>query len=59
MNVGGEEPFENEIRSPKTYGVKQAVGDTLGPGGIFRALRTAPTGGIEPPSERVPPVLSD
>ncbi|RKD88919.1 alpha-galactosidase [Halopiger aswanensis] len=43
INVGGEEPFENEIRIPEAYGVKQAVGDTLGPGGVFRALRTAPT----------------
>ncbi|WP_408960331.1 alpha-galactosidase [Natrinema sp. 74] len=43
INVGGEEPFENEIRIPEAYGVNQAVGDTLGPGGVFRALRTAPT----------------
>ena len=43
INVGGEEPFENEIRIPEEHGVKQAVGDTLGPGGVFRALRTAPT----------------
>ncbi|NUB93389.1 alpha-galactosidase [Haloterrigena sp. SYSU A121-1] len=43
INVGGEEPFENEIRIPEEYGVEQAVGDTLGPGGVFRALRTAPT----------------
>ncbi|WP_226482647.1 alpha-galactosidase [Natrinema amylolyticum] len=43
INVGGAEPFENEIRIPEEYGVKQAVGDTLGPGGVFRALRTAPT----------------
>jgi alpha-galactosidase len=43
INVGGTEPFENEIRIPEQYGVKQAIGDTLGPGGIFRALRTIPT----------------
>jgi len=43
INVGGTEPFENEIRIPERYGVKQAIGDTLGPGGIFRALRTIPT----------------
>ncbi len=24
------------------YGVEQCVGDTLGPGGVFRALRTIP-----------------
>jgi alpha-galactosidase len=42
IHVGGQEPFENEIQIPKEYGVNQAVGDTLGPGGVFRALRTAP-----------------
>lgn len=43
INVGGTEPFENEIRIPERYGVKQAIGDTTGPGGVFRALRTIPT----------------
>ncbi|WP_227377201.1 alpha-galactosidase [Haladaptatus halobius] len=43
INVGGTESFENEIRIPEQYGVKQAIGDTLGPGGIFRGLRTIPT----------------
>lgn len=43
INVGGLEPFENEIRIPEQYGVDQAIGDTLGPGGIFRGLRTVPT----------------
>ncbi|WP_276255396.1 alpha-glucosidase/alpha-galactosidase [Halomontanus rarus] len=43
IHVGGEEPFRNEIEIPQQYGVNQAVGDTLGPGGVFRALRTIPT----------------
>ena len=43
INVGGTEPFENEIRIPERYGVEQAIGDTIGPGGIFRGLRTIPT----------------
>ncbi len=43
INVGGTDPFENEIRIPERYGVEQAIGDTLGPGGIFRGLRTIPT----------------
>lgn len=43
IHVGGREPFENEIDIPAEYGVGQAVGDTLGPGGVFRALRTIPT----------------
>jgi alpha-galactosidase len=43
INIGDTESFENEIRIPEKYGVKQAIGDTIGPGGIFRALRTIPT----------------
>ncbi|WP_181685154.1 alpha-galactosidase [Halorhabdus salina] len=43
INVGGTEPFENEIRIPEQYGIKQAIGDTTGPGGVFRGLRTIPT----------------
>ncbi|MFC7140998.1 alpha-galactosidase [Halosimplex aquaticum] len=43
INVGGTEPFENEIRIPEKYGVEQAIGDTTGPGGVFRGLRTIPT----------------
>jgi len=42
INVGGTEPFESEIRIPERYGVEQAIGDTLGPGGVFRGLRTMP-----------------
>ena len=42
INVGGTEPFENEIRIPEKYGIKQAIGDTTGPGGVFRGLRTIP-----------------
>jgi alpha-galactosidase len=43
INVGGLEPFENEIRIPESYGVEQAIGDTIGPGGVFRGLRSIPT----------------
>lgn len=32
--------FEYEI--PLKYGVKQCIGDTLGPGGLFKTLRTLP-----------------
>jgi alpha-galactosidase len=42
IHVGGREPFENEIRIPERYGVEQAIGDTHGPGGVFRGLRTVP-----------------
>ena len=43
IHVGGAEPFRNEVEIPQEYGVNQSVGDTLGPGGVFRALRTIPT----------------
>jgi len=46
VSIGGpayyDEPYESEIDIPMRYGVVQAVGDTVGPGGLFRALRTAP-----------------
>jgi alpha-galactosidase len=31
-----------DIEIPRRYGVGQCVGDTLGPGGVFRSLRTIP-----------------
>ena len=30
------------LRSPKKYGLRQTIADTLGVGGVFRALRTIP-----------------
>mgnify|MGYP006292649235 CR=1 FL=1 len=46
ISVGGAaywgEPYASEINIPREYGVDQTVGDTVGPGGIFRFLRTAP-----------------
>lgn len=39
---GGLTAFEKDIRIPETYGIYQSVGDTLGPGGVFRALRSVP-----------------
>lgn len=40
--VGGYEAIESEIDIPMKYGVDQAIGDTLTPGGIMRCLRTLP-----------------
>ena len=40
--VGGREPMAWEIDIPLKYGVDQCIGDTMGPGGIFRAMRTIP-----------------
>ncbi len=42
VRVGGLEAFAHDIEMPLKYGVDQCVGDTLGPGGIFYALRTIP-----------------
>jgi alpha-galactosidase len=42
VRVGGLEAFAHDIEVPLKYGVDQCVGDTLGPGGIFYALRTIP-----------------
>lgn len=42
IRVGGLEAFAHDIEIPLKYGVDQCVGDTLGPGGIFYALRTIP-----------------
>lgn len=34
--------MESDVHSPEKYGIYQPVGDTTGPGGIVRALRTIP-----------------
>lgn len=39
IQVGGVEQWRRDIEIPEKYGVSQCVGDTLGPGGIFRGLR--------------------
>ncbi|MDZ4764874.1 MAG: alpha-glucosidase/alpha-galactosidase [Chloroflexota bacterium] len=39
---GGLDAYQLDIDIPHRYGVEQCVGDTLGPGGVFRALRTIP-----------------
>ena len=43
IQVGGYEPSTAiDFEVPKKYGLRQTIGDTLGIGGIFRALRTIP-----------------
>lgn len=39
---GGVDIWRNDIEIPKKYGVDINVGDTRGPSGIFRTLRTLP-----------------
>lgn len=40
---GGVDIWQHDILIPKKYGVDINIGDTRGPSGIFRALRTIPT----------------
>ena len=43
IQVGGYEPCTvTDFEIPKKYGLRQTIADTLGIGGIFRALRTIP-----------------
>lgn len=40
--VGGVRAWERDVRIPEAHGVWQTVGDSVGPGGVFRALRHVP-----------------
>ncbi len=42
LQIGGLDAFQRDYEIPMKYGVDQCIGDTLGPGGVFRALRTIP-----------------
>lgn len=42
IQVGGLDAYRLDVAIPRKYGIDQTVGDTLGPGGVFRALRTIP-----------------
>lgn len=39
---GTFDEMESDVHTPEKYGIYQSVGDTVGPGGIVRALRTIP-----------------
>lgn len=39
---GTFDEMESDVHCPEKYGIYQSVGDTSGPGGIVRALRTIP-----------------
>ena len=34
--------MQTDVHAPEKYSILQSVGDTVGPGGVFRALRTVP-----------------
>jgi alpha-galactosidase len=42
FQVGGVDAFRVDYEIPMKYGVDQCIGDSLGPGGVFRGLRTIP-----------------
>lgn len=39
---GTFDEMESDIHAPEAYGIYQSVGDTVGPGGLLRAMRTLP-----------------
>lgn len=39
---GTFDEMQSDVHTPEKYGIYQSVGDTAGPGGIVRALRTLP-----------------
>jgi len=54
IQVGGIEAFEIDYKIPMKYGVDQCVADSMGPGGVFRGLRSVPVlGGIAKDMEEV------
>jgi alpha-galactosidase len=42
IHVGSDDAWQTDIDIARDYGVDQSVGDTIGPGGVFRGLRNAP-----------------
>ncbi len=40
---GTFEEMRCDVHTPEKYGIYQSVGDTAGPGGVLRAMRTLPT----------------
>jgi alpha-galactosidase len=43
IEVSGLMTIQNDFEIPLKYGVQQCIGDTMGPGGLFKILRTAPS----------------
>lgn len=42
LSVGGFASMRHDLEIPARYGIRQPVGDSVGPGGIARALRCVP-----------------
>ncbi len=39
---GTFQEMRSDVHAPEAYGIYQSVGDTVGPGGVLRAMRTVP-----------------
>jgi alpha-galactosidase len=42
LSVGGFESMAHDLEIPESHGMRQPIGDTVGPGGVMRALRSVP-----------------
>jgi len=42
FQIGGMEAYRHDYEIPMKYGVDQCIGQCVGPGGVFRGLRTIP-----------------
>src|SRR3954468_22344014 len=42
FSVGGFDSMQHDIEIPQKYGIRQPIGDSVGPGGLVRALRSVP-----------------
>jgi alpha-galactosidase len=42
FSVGGFDSMQHDIEIPQRFGLRQPIGDSVGPGGILRALRSVP-----------------
>jgi len=42
ISTGGFASMRHDLEIPERHGVRQSVGDTVGPGGVMRALRNIP-----------------
>jgi alpha-galactosidase len=57
IEVAGLANVRHDFDIPMKYGVNQCIGDTIGPGGIFKALRTLPAWWISWPTQNVWPPM--
>jgi alpha-galactosidase len=42
LSVGGFKSMAFDLEIPESHGMRQPIGDTVGPGGVMRALRSVP-----------------